>query len=102
MKIENITKKEISDRNNEYIRKAKEYMHCILYGVESFERHGQRPIIVMSQDIFDFLRAFTQNTIKLTDTNAMTCCGRPVKIAWGKNILLVALDLRATWEGGAE
>lgn len=99
MKIENIEQKEISDRHNEYIRKAKEYMHCILYGVESFERHGQRPVIVMSQDIFDFLRVFTQNTIKLTDINAITCCGRPVKIAFGKNILLVALDLRPIREG---
>ena len=99
MKIENIEEKENINRNNEYIRKAKEYMHCILYGVESFERHGQRPVIVMSQDIFDFLRVFTQNTIKTTDINAITCCGRPVKIAFGKNILLVALDLQPIWKG---
>jgi hypothetical protein len=99
MKIENTTEKENINRNNEYIRKAKEYMHMILYGVESFERHGQRPVIVMSQDIFDFLQVFTQNTMKLTNTNAITCCGRPLKIAYGKNILLVALEIRPIWEG---
>ena len=97
MEIENIVEKEISNRNNEYIRKANEYIHCILYGVESFERHGQRPVIVVSQDIFDFLTAFTQNTVAFTAANAITCCGRPVKIAFGKNILLIALDLRQIW-----
>lgn len=99
MKIENITEKENLKRNNEYIHKAQEYMHCILYGVESFERRGHRPVIVMSMDIFDFLRVFTQNTIKLTATNVITCCGRDVKIAYGKNILFVALDLLQIWKG---
>ena len=99
MKIENITEKENIRSNNEYVRKAKEYIHCILYGVESFERHGQRPVIVMSQDIFDLLQVFTQNTIKLTNANVITCCERPVKIAFGKNILLVACDLQQMWGG---
>lgn len=99
MKIENIEEKENINRNNEYIRKAKEYIHCILYGVESFERRGQRPVIVMSRDIFDLLQVFTQNTVKLTDINTITCCGRPVKLSFGENILLVALDLRSIWEG---
>ena len=87
------------DSHNEYIRKSKEYIHAILYGVESFERHGKRPIIVMSMDVFDLLVAFTQNTITRTSLDNITCCGRDVKIAYGKNILFVAYDLQKIWMG---
>ena len=99
MKIENIVSKEVLQIHEKRIQKAKEYMHIILYGVESFERYGQRPVIVMSMDIFDFLLAFTKNTIKFTALDAITCCGRDVKIAHGKNILFVALDLQQIWKG---
>lgn len=94
MKIENITKKENESKYNEYIRKAKEYLHLILYAVEKFERYGLRPKIVMSQDIFELLAAFTQNTMKNISYNKTTCCGREVTIAFGNNILYVALDLQ--------
>jgi hypothetical protein len=85
--------------HNIYTQKAKEYIHIILYGVESFERHGQRPVIVMSMDIFDILVAFTQNTIKYVTANEITCCGRDVKIAFGKDVLFVACDLLKIWKG---
>lgn len=93
MEIENISMKKISTAHNEYTHKASEYIHRILYGVENFERHGQRPIIIMSMDIFDILVAFTQNTIKYSSANEITCCERDVKIAFGKGVLLVACDL---------
>lgn len=94
MQIENITEKETFKMNNEYARKAKEYIHLILYGVDSFERCGKHPIIVMSMDIYDVLSAFTQNAVKLIPPNKITCCGRDVKIAHGENILFIAYDLQ--------
>ena len=99
MEIENIANRVISDKNNEYIRKVKEYISLILYAVEKFERQGIRPVIVMSRDIAYLLSSFTENTIRYLPTNEITCCGYDVKTALGSNILLVAYDLQPMWKG---
>lgn len=100
MEIENITEKEIIRKKNENILKANEYMRLILYGVDSLERQGKRPVIVMSMDIMSLLSAFTKNTISYHQYPKITTCfGYDVKIAVGSNILLVAYDLQPMWKG---
>ena len=93
MKIENIEVENYFTMKNAYSNKAKEYILRILYGVEQFERHRQRPTIIMSMDIFEILVSFTHDTIKYNSADEITCCGRDVKLAYGKGVLLVACDL---------